>query len=90
MLASDLDGEEEKDRVCLENMLNTIITELNMRKPGNKYASIYQRSNEKEVHLVIMRLLSMHISPSLRSNIYALMCKYVVVLKTLLLISQVY
>lgn len=58
MLASDLDGEEEKDRSCLENMLNTIIGELNMRKPNNKYASIYQRSNEREVHLVIMRLLS--------------------------------
>lgn len=90
MLASDLDGEEEKDRVCLENMLNTIITELNMRKPGNKYATIYQRSNEKEVHLVIMRLLSMHTPPSLRSNISILMSKYVPILKTLLPITQVY
>lgn len=58
MLASDLDGEDEKDKACLESMLSTIIGELNMRKPNAKYVNIYQRSNEKEVHLVIMRLLS--------------------------------
>jgi E3 ubiquitin-protein ligase UBR4 len=56
MLTSDLDGEEEKDRTCLENLLTTIISDLRMKQPDTD--NICDRNKEREVHLVIMRLLS--------------------------------
>jgi len=56
MLTSDLDGEEEKDRTCLESLLVAIISDLHMKQPDTK--NICERTKEREVHLVIMRLLS--------------------------------
>lgn len=56
MLTSDLDSEEEKDRVCLEALLNTLVKALEIKEPDTK--DIWQRTTKREVHLVIMRLLS--------------------------------
>jgi len=56
MLTSDLDGEDEKDRACLENALGLIIGELNMAEPD--FDVFFHRTPQREVHLVIMRLLS--------------------------------
>ncbi|KAK7862494.1 hypothetical protein R5R35_005919 [Gryllus longicercus] len=65
MLTSDLDGEEEKDRICLENLLHTVVGELHMKEPNTN--NICERTKEREVHLVIMRLLSVLMSRS-KSN----------------------
>lgn len=56
MLTSDLDGQEDTDRRCIERLLKALVKELEMDKPDT--ANICQRSNKREVHLVIMRLLS--------------------------------
>lgn len=56
MLTADLDGQEEKDKACVERLLRILVTELEMDKPDT--ANIWQRNNKREVHLVIMRLLS--------------------------------
>jgi E3 ubiquitin-protein ligase UBR4 len=56
MLTSDLDGEEEKDRACLESLLTEIINDLCMKQPDTN--NICDRNEEREVHLVFMRLLS--------------------------------
>jgi hypothetical protein len=56
MLTSDLDGEEEKDRACLESLLTEIISDLCMKQPDTN--NICERNEEREVHLVFMRLLS--------------------------------
>nr|CAD7443272.1 unnamed protein product [Timema bartmani] len=65
MLTSDLDGEEEKDRACMESLLTSIISELGMKEPDT--SDICERNKEREVHLVIMRLLSVLMSRS-KSN----------------------
>lgn len=70
MLTSDLDGEEEKDRACLESLLTEIISELRMKQPDTN--NICDRSEEREVHLVIMRLLSEYL---LRAMHYANLIK---------------
>lgn len=56
MLTSDLDGQEERDRTCFANLLNLFVKELDMEKPD--VTDLCTRSNKREVHLVIMRLLS--------------------------------
>lgn len=56
MLTSDLDGQDERDKACVERLLFTLVNELNMDKPDTD--DICQRSNKREVHLIIMRLLS--------------------------------
>lgn len=56
MLTSDLDGEEEKDKVCLETLLNTLVKALEIKEPDTE--NIWQRTTKREVHLVVMRLLS--------------------------------
>lgn len=56
MLTSDLDSEEERDRVCLENLLSAVIGELQMNQPDT--TDICKRTKQREVQLVIMRLLS--------------------------------
>ena len=63
MLTSDLDGQDERDRTCFANLLNLFVKELNMEKPD--VTEICARTNKREVHLVIMRLLS-------NSNFYIL------------------
>lgn len=56
MLTSDMDGQDEQDRACFESLLHTLVNELDMKKPDTE--NICERSNKREVHLVIMRLLS--------------------------------
>ncbi|XP_063242107.1 E3 ubiquitin-protein ligase UBR4 isoform X2 [Bacillus rossius redtenbacheri] len=60
MLTSDLDGDEEKDCVCLEKVLTTIVGELKMKEPD--VSNICERTKQREVHLVIMRFLSVLMS----------------------------
>ncbi|XP_033353689.1 E3 ubiquitin-protein ligase UBR4 isoform X5 [Bombus vosnesenskii] len=62
MLTADLDGQEEKDKTCVERLLRILVTELEMDKPDTN--NIWQRTNKREVHLVIMRLLSVLMSRS--------------------------
>nr|XP_012152236.1 PREDICTED: protein purity of essence isoform X3 [Megachile rotundata] len=62
MLTADLDGQDEKDRACVERLLRILVKELEMDKPDT--SNICQRSNKREVHLVIMRLLSVLMSRS--------------------------
>ncbi|XP_046612558.1 E3 ubiquitin-protein ligase UBR4 isoform X2 [Neodiprion virginianus] len=62
MLTSDLDGQDERDRTCIENLLKALVKELEMDKPDT--TNICQRSSKREVHLVIMRLLSVLMSRS--------------------------
>lgn len=57
MLTSDLDGNEERDRACLENLLTAVIGELSMKQPD--ITDVCKRTPQREVHLVIMRLISM-------------------------------
>lgn len=56
MLTADLDGQNEKDKACVERLLGIFVKELEMDKPDT--SNICQRSNKREVHLLIMRLLS--------------------------------
>lgn len=51
MLTADLDGEEDKDKLAVEAMLRA----LDVKQTVN----VAVRSPKQEVHLVIMRLLSM-------------------------------
>ncbi|XP_031787712.1 protein purity of essence isoform X2 [Nasonia vitripennis] len=62
MLTSDLDGQDERDKTCFANLLNLFVKELNMETPD--VADICARTNKREVHLVIMRLLSVLMSRS--------------------------
>ncbi|XP_012287187.1 E3 ubiquitin-protein ligase UBR4 isoform X2 [Orussus abietinus] len=62
MLTTDLDGQDERDKACVERLLHTLVKELDMSKPDT--TEICQRSNKREVHLVIMRLLSVLMSRS--------------------------
>ncbi|KAM5132251.1 E3 ubiquitin-protein ligase UBR4 [Mantella aurantiaca] len=60
MLTADLDGEDEKDKGALDNLLSQLIAELGLDKKD------VSRKNERtplnEVHLVVMRLLSVFMS----------------------------
>lgn len=56
MLTSDLDGLDERDKTCVQRLLQILVKELEMENPDT--SDICQRSNKREVHLVIMRLLS--------------------------------
>jgi len=56
MLTADLDGQDERDKSCVERLLQMLVKELEMDKPDT--SNICERSNKREVHLVIMRLLS--------------------------------
>lgn len=57
MLTADLDGQDDRDKACVERLLQMLVKELEMvDKPDTK--NICERSNKREVHLVIMRLLS--------------------------------
>ncbi|CAD6222096.1 GSCOCG00011717001-RA-CDS, partial [Cotesia congregata] len=65
-LTSDLDGQEESDRRSIENLVNVLVDELNMQKPD--VTDIHKRSRKREVHLIIMRLLSVLMSRSKCNN----------------------
>ncbi|XP_063173479.1 E3 ubiquitin-protein ligase UBR4 [Candoia aspera] len=60
MLTTDLDGDEEKDKGALDNLLAQLIAELCMEKKDVSKKN--ERSALNEVHLVIMRLLSVFMS----------------------------
>ncbi|XP_015606097.1 protein purity of essence isoform X2 [Cephus cinctus] len=62
MLTSDLDGQEERDKACVKGLLQVLVKELEMEKSDTN--DICERSNKREVHLVIMRLLSVLMSRS--------------------------
>uniref|UniRef100_A0A4W3HBC8 Ubiquitin protein ligase E3 component n-recognin 4 n=1 Tax=Callorhinchus milii TaxID=7868 RepID=A0A4W3HBC8_CALMI len=60
MLTADLDGEDEKDKGALDNLLSQFIAELGMDKKDVSKKN--DRNPLNEVHLVIMRLLSVFMS----------------------------
>uniref|UniRef100_A0A3Q2Q7B9 E3 ubiquitin-protein ligase UBR4-like domain-containing protein n=1 Tax=Fundulus heteroclitus TaxID=8078 RepID=A0A3Q2Q7B9_FUNHE len=60
MLTSDLDGEDEKDKGALDDLLAQLIAELGIHKKDVSKKN--ERSSINEVHLVIMRLLSVFMS----------------------------
>uniref|UniRef100_A0A8C5JLD8 Ubiquitin protein ligase E3 component n-recognin 4 n=1 Tax=Junco hyemalis TaxID=40217 RepID=A0A8C5JLD8_JUNHY len=60
MLTTDLDGEDEKDKGALDNLLSQLIAELGMDKKDVSKKN--ERSPVNEVHLVVMRLLSVFMS----------------------------
>ncbi|KAJ8017247.1 hypothetical protein DPEC_G00015820 [Dallia pectoralis] len=60
MLTSDLDGEDDKDKGALDDLLALLIAELGMHKKDVSKKN--ERSPVNEVHLVIMRLLSVFMS----------------------------
>uniref|UniRef100_A0A3Q2Z4F6 E3 ubiquitin-protein ligase UBR4-like domain-containing protein n=1 Tax=Hippocampus comes TaxID=109280 RepID=A0A3Q2Z4F6_HIPCM len=60
MLTSDLDGEDEKDKGALDDLLAQLIAELGMHKKDVSKKN--DRCPMNEVHLVIMRLLSVFMS----------------------------
>ncbi|KAL0119215.1 hypothetical protein PUN28_009656 [Cardiocondyla obscurior] len=62
MLTADLDGQDERDKACVERLLQMLVKELEMDKPDTN--NICERNNKREVHLVIMRLLSVLMSRS--------------------------
>ncbi|XP_011314104.1 protein purity of essence isoform X2 [Fopius arisanus] len=62
MLTSDLDGSDERDRSCIEKLLNILIKQLEMDTTDT--TDINKRTDKREVHLVIMRLLSVLMSRS--------------------------
>ncbi|XP_017783583.1 PREDICTED: E3 ubiquitin-protein ligase UBR4 [Nicrophorus vespilloides] len=55
-LTVDLDGNLERDRTALDALLNAIIVEMQTTKPN--FDNICQRTNSREVQLVILRLLT--------------------------------
>lgn len=60
MLTSDLDGEEERGKVCLENLISAVLSLLKLNVPDTN--DICTRNLHREVSLVIMRLLSVLMS----------------------------
>ncbi|KAL1020637.1 hypothetical protein UPYG_G00002740 [Umbra pygmaea] len=60
MLTSDLDGDDDKDKGALDDLLAQLIAELGMHKKDVSKKN--ERSPINEVHLVIMRLLSVFMS----------------------------
>ncbi|XP_014258727.1 E3 ubiquitin-protein ligase UBR4 isoform X2 [Cimex lectularius] len=60
MLTSDLDGEEERGKACLENLLNSVLSLLSLNQPDVQ--DICTRNPCREVQIVVMRLLSVLMS----------------------------
>lgn len=54
-LSGDLDGHSERDRTCFHSLLTAVIIELQLNQSNT---DVCQRTNEKEVQLVLMKLLS--------------------------------
>ncbi|KAF5286898.1 hypothetical protein FQA39_LY00431 [Lamprigera yunnana] len=59
-LTTDLDGQSERDRNCLNSLLAAFVVELEVNKPLNEDVS--KRTKQREVQLIIMRLLSVLMS----------------------------
>ncbi|KAF4529110.1 hypothetical protein B566_EDAN013679 [Ephemera danica] len=63
ILTSDLEGDDQYDRNCLDRLLSALVSELGMRDPVDvNAASECQRTPQLEVHLVMMRFLSVLMS----------------------------
>lgn len=55
MLTSDLDGNDSKDKATLEELLKALVIQMDM---GNwDLSTVWERSSNKEVQLVIFRML---------------------------------
>lgn len=59
-LTLDLDGHLERDRACLNSLLSTILNELQLNTPD--ISCYIRRDKQKEVQLILMRLLSVLMS----------------------------
>lgn len=55
-LTTDLDGQYERDRNCLNSLLSAIVGELQFTKITHE--NICLRTTQREVDLILMRLLS--------------------------------
>ncbi|CAG9835872.1 unnamed protein product [Diabrotica balteata] len=55
-LTADIDGHSERDRVCLNSLLTTIISELQLT--NDNFADVCTRTTQREVQLILLRLLS--------------------------------
>lgn len=64
ILTSDLDGEETRDRRCLDTLLSALVAELGMKRPQEAVSAAAEcrRTPLLEVHLVMMRFLSVLMS----------------------------
>lgn len=60
-LTTDLDGHLERDKACLNALLHAIVIELQLNRT-NIEEHICQRNKQREVQLVLMRLLSVFMS----------------------------
>ncbi|XP_047102506.1 protein purity of essence [Schistocerca piceifrons] len=60
MLTSDLYGNEERSQDCLKQLLSALLNELNLKQPDT--SNVSERNKNREVCLVIMRLLSVMLS----------------------------
>ncbi|KAM8927577.1 E3 ubiquitin-protein ligase UBR4 isoform 2-T2 [Pelodytes ibericus] len=60
MLTADLDGDDEKDKGALDSLLSQLIAELGLDKKDVSKKN--ERTPLNEVHLVVMRLLSVFMS----------------------------
>ncbi|KAL3276929.1 hypothetical protein HHI36_012295 [Cryptolaemus montrouzieri] len=59
-LTFDLDGHSERDRACLNSLLSAVLNELELNMPN--VSDYINRDKQKEVQLVLMRLLSVLMS----------------------------
>lgn len=55
-LTTDLDGHSERDKTCLNSLLTAVIVELQINTVN--FENVCTRTKQREVQLVIMRLLS--------------------------------
>ncbi len=63
MLTTDLDSKEERDRVVLDKLLKTLIEELNIQRRESEDKAC-ERSNLREMQLVVLRFFSVLMSRS--------------------------
>ncbi|XP_043220427.1 E3 ubiquitin-protein ligase UBR4-like isoform X2 [Amphibalanus amphitrite] len=61
MLASDLDGSEERDRACLDGLLRALVSQLHT-EPAADAPPPHERSTDAEIRLITMRMLSVLMS----------------------------
>ncbi|KAI4460353.1 e3 ubiquitin-protein ligase ubr4 [Holotrichia oblita] len=65
-LTTDLDGHSERDKTCLNSLLTAVIVELQINTVNLE--NVCTRTKQREVQLVIMRLLSVLMSRSKTSS----------------------
>ncbi|UYV64027.1 UBR4, partial [Cordylochernes scorpioides] len=69
MLSSDLLGDEERDKVTLDNLLTSVLAELDFS--GKDIEDIAQRTPQREVQLILLRFLSIMMTRSRAGRITA-------------------